>query len=229
MSVKKRAVVLLSGGLDSTTCLALAVAQELECYALSFDYGQRSRCELVAAAEIAQKMQVKEHRIIPMDMSGISGSALLDVAIAVPEKESEGIPVTYVPARNTLFLSYALAWAEVLCAEYIFIGVNARDYSGYPDCRLEYINAYQEMANIATRAGVEGQPLQIATPLMDLDKASIIRLGIAAGVDYSLTISCYQADTQGEACGVCDSCRFRRRGFLEAGVKDPTIYQEKRS
>ena len=224
MQQTRKAVVLLSGGLDSATCLALAKQQGFECYALSFDYGQRHIIELTAAARIASHMQVAEHRVIKMDLGGIGGSALTDASISVPERESAGIPVTYVPARNTIFLSFALAWAEVLQAQAIFIGVNALDYSGYPDCRPAFIEAFQQMANLATKVGVEGQTLKIATPLMALDKAAIIKAGIANGVDYSMTVSCYQLNAESEACGKCDSCRFRKKGFLEAGVPDPTRY-----
>ena len=224
MQQTRKAVVLLSGGLDSATCLALAKQQGFECYALSFDYGQRHIIELTAAARIARHMQVAEHRVIKMDLGGIGGSALTDASISVPERESAGIPVTYVPARNTIFLSFALAWAEVLQAQAIFIGVNALDYSGYPDCRPAFIEAFQQMANLATKVGVEGQTLKIATPLMALDKAAIIKAGIANGVDYSMTVSCYQLNAESEACGKCDSCRFRKKGFLEAGVPDPTRY-----
>ena len=221
------AVVLLSGGLDSTTCLALALEQGYLCYGLSFDYGQRHRSELEAAARLARDMPLADYKVIQIDMSGIGGSALTDPALAVPESETPGIPVTYVPARNTVFLSYSLAWAEVLEADAIFIGVNALDYSGYPDCRPEFITAFQRMANLATRAGLEGRELKIETPLIDMNKAQIIRAGIAAGVDYSLTVSCYQADAEGRACGRCDSCRFRRKGFAEAGLDDPTRYRQK--
>ncbi|MEY4642822.1 MAG: hypothetical protein RLZZ227_2816 [Pseudomonadota bacterium] len=223
-TANKRAVVLLSGGLDSATCLALARQQGFECYALSFDYGQRHRSELDAAGRVARHIGVAAYKVIPLDMRGIGGSALTDSTLAVPESESSGIPITYVPARNTVFLSYALAWAEVLDASAIFIGVNALDYSGYPDCRPEFIAAFQRVANLATRAGVEGHQLDIATPLIDISKADIIRKGCALGVDYSLTVSCYQADTEGRACGKCDSCRFRRKGFSEAGLPDPTRY-----
>ncbi len=219
-----RAVVLLSGGLDSATCLALAKQQGYECYALSFNYGQRHVTELDAAALIATRMQVAMHRVIKMDLGGMGGSALTDASLSVPEGGSTGIPITYVPARNTIFLAFALAWAEVVEAQAIFIGVNALDYSGYPDCRPEFIKAFQQMANLATRAGVEGQPLKIETPLLAMDKAGIIKAGMAAGVDYSMTVSCYQLNDKSEACGRCDSCRFRRKGFLEAGVPDPTRY-----
>ena len=222
---KRKAVVLISGGLDSATCLAIAKEQGYECYALSFDYGQRHRIELEAAANIAKSMQVQEHKIIPIDMSGIGGSALTDMQIAVPETETQGIPVTYVPARNTIFLSYALGWAEVLVADAIYIGVNALDYSGYPDCRPEFIDAFKKMANLATKVGVEGHIIDVETPLIDLSKAEIIKRGLALGVDYSKTISCYQAGHDGEACGRCDSCRLRLKGFRDAGVEDPTLYQ----
>ncbi len=226
LSTKKRkAVVLISGGLDSATCLAIAKEQGYECYALSFDYGQRHRIELEAAANIAKSMQVQEHKIIPIDMSGIGGSALTDMQIAVPETETQGIPITYVPARNTIFLSYALGWAEVLVADAIYIGVNALDYSGYPDCRPEFIDAFKKMANLATKVGVEGHIIDVETPLIDLSKAEIIKRGLALGVDYSKTISCYQAGHDGEACGRCDSCRLRLKGFRDAGVEDPTLYQ----
>lgn len=223
MSMKK-AVVLISGGLDSATCLAMAQAEGYTCFGLSFDYGQRHVSELNAAAALARASILQAYKVIPIDMRGIGGSALTDASIAVPEEGSEGIPVTYVPARNTVFLSYALAWAEVLEADAIFIGVNALDYSGYPDCRPEFINAFQTMANLATRRAVEGRPLQISTPLIDLTKAEIVRLGTALGVDYGLTVSCYQADSEGRACGRCDSCRLRRKGFEEAGLQDPTRY-----
>jgi len=219
-----RAVVLLSGGLDSTTCLAIAKSRGFECYALSFRYGQRSQQEIVFAERIAQAMRVNEHKIIDLDLSQIGGSALTDHAIAVPESPTSGIPITYVPARNTVFLSIALGWAEVLDACHIFTGVNAVDYSGYPDCRPDYIAAFERMANLATRAGVEGHTLHIETPLIALSKAQIVRAGVGLGVDYSLTVSCYQADDQGRGCGRCDACRLRRAGFVEAGVADPTRY-----
>jgi len=221
----RQAVVLVSGGLDSATCLAIARDRGYQCHALSFDYGQRHRIELHYAARVAASMGVRDHRIIPLDMRGIGGSALTDTSLAVPEQESEGIPITYVPARNTVFLSYALAWAEVLEAEAIFIGVNALDFSGYPDCRPEFIAAFQHMASLATRMGVEGRGPRVEAPLIDLTKAQIIRLGDSLGVDYALTLSCYQADEEGRACGRCDSCRFRRKGFEEAGVRDPTPYR----
>jgi 7-cyano-7-deazaguanine synthase len=224
----EKAVVLVSGGLDSATTLAMAKNDGLECYALSFDYGQRHRSELNAAAEVAENLGAVEHRVIALDLRAIGGSALTDDNIAVPDAASStttGIPVTYVPARNTLFLSYALAWAEVLDAQHIYIGVNAVDYSGYPDCRPEYIDAYQAMAALATKAGVEGRPASIHTPLIHLSKAEIIRRGTQLGVDYSTTISCYAADTEGRACGQCDSCRLRAAGFADAGIADPTRYQ----
>ena len=222
----KRAVVLVSGGLDSATVLATAVAEGYECYALGFDYGQRQISELKAAERVALNHGAKTHKVISLGLNDFGGSALTDHDIAVPEVEEEGIPVTYVPARNTVFLSIALAWAEVLEANHIFIGVNAVDYSGYPDCRPEFITAYENMANLATKAGVEGHKLCIETPLMRLTKAEIISMGIKAGVDYSLTVSCYQADDDGRACGVCDSCRLRAKGFSDAGVADPTRYVE---
>lgn len=219
-----RAVILVSGGLDSTTVLAIAQSQGYDCYTLSFDYGQRHRAELVAAERLSLKMGAKEHKTVILDLRTIGGSALTDDAIDVPESASEGIPVTYVPARNTVFLSIALGWAEVLGANDIFIGVNAVDYSGYPDCRLDYIQAYEQMANLATKACVEGQPLRIQTPLIDLSKAEIIRQGVELGIDYAETISCYQANADGDACGKCDSCRLRQQGFAEAGTEDPTRY-----
>ncbi len=225
MTSNKKAVVLVSGGLDSTTVLAIAREKGFDCYALSFDYGQRHIAELNAANNIASKYQVKEHRIISLDLAQLGGSALTDITIAVPKMLTEGIPVTYVPARNTLFLSYALAWAEVLKSQDIFIGVNAVDYSGYPDCRPEYISAYETMARLATKAGVEGSLLTINTPLITLSKSDIIKTSNQLGVDYSLTVSCYQADDQGRACGECDSCRFLKEGFISAGLDDPTLYQ----
>lgn len=223
-SAVKRAVVLISGGLDSTTCLAIARAQGYAIHALSFDYGQRSVSELQAARSIAASMNVAQHLVIPLGIGALGGSALTDNTMAVPVEESEGIPVTYVPARNTVFLSYALALAEVVEASAIFIGVNARDYSGYPDCRPEFIEAFERMANLATRAALEGSPVKIETPLIMMSKAEIIALGSSLGVDYAQTVSCYQADAQGRACGRCDSCRFRKKGFLESGLQDPTRY-----
>jgi 7-cyano-7-deazaguanine synthase len=217
-----KAVVLLSGGLDSATVLAL-ISQEFECHALSFNYSQRSLSEINAAMQLA-KRYAANHQIIKIDEGVMAGSALTDMTIAVPEKMSDGIPVTYVPARNTLFLSHALAVAEVLSSQDIFIGVNAVDYSGYPDCRPEYISAFENMANLATKAGVEGRRLRLHAPLIDKSKAEIIALGAKAGVDYSLTVSCYQANEQGEACGNCDSCQLRRKGFEDAGITDPTRY-----
>ena len=222
-----RAVVLLSGGLDSATCLAIAQSQDYQCFGLSFDYGQRHYTELDAAARVAESMQLAKHMVIRIDMSGIGGSALTDMSLTVPEHETPGIPITYVPARNTVFLSYALAWAEVLKANSIFIGVNALDYSGYPDCRPEFIAAFEQMANLATRVGLEGSQLKIQTPLMKMSKAEIIKTGLSLGVDYSITVSCYQADAEGHACGRCDSCRFRSKGFAEAGAIDPTRYQHR--
>jgi 7-cyano-7-deazaguanine synthase len=222
---KNRAVVLVSGGLDSATCLAIAGDRGFECYALSFDYGQRASSELIAARRLAETAGVLEHKVIELNMSAIGGSALTDTDISIPEQESEGIPVTYVPARNTVFLSYALAWAEVLNADAIFIGVNALDYSGYPDCRPEYIEAFQTLINLATKVGVEGSVISLETPLIDLTKAEIIKTGVGLSVDYGLTVSCYQADSEGRACGQCDSCRFRVSGFEKAEVEDPTRYQ----
>ncbi len=221
---EKKAVVLVSGGLDSATCLAIAQSEGFSCYALSFDYGQRHRSELEAASRLAQDMGAKDHKIIPIDMAGIGGSALTDLTIDVPETETQGIPITYVPARNTVFLAYALGWAEVISANTIFIGVNALDYSGYPDCRPEFIEAFKTMANLATKVGVEGAEIQIETPLIHLTKAEIIQKGLALNVDYGKTVSCYQADEEGRACGRCDSCRLRKKGFVEAEISDPTLY-----
>ncbi|WP_432473992.1 7-cyano-7-deazaguanine synthase QueC [Amphritea sp. HPY] len=220
------AVILLSGGLDSVTALAMAQAQGFNCYVLSFDYGQLSQTELNAAKKIASQMGVKEHKIVRLHLEDFGGSALTDSNIDMPEEEEEGIPVTYVPARNTVFMSLALAWAEVLRAQHIFIGVNAVDYSGYPDCRPEYIAAFEKMANLATATGVNGELLKIETPLIDLTKAEIIQAGTALGVDYSMTVSCYQSDADGRACRVCDSCRLRAKGFADAGLEDPTRYVE---
>ena len=220
-----KAVVLLSGGLDSATVLAQARAAGYACYSMSFDYGQRHRAELQAAARVARQLGVVEHKVIGLDLDGIGGSALTDSTIAVPEAPGEGIPVTYVPARNTVFLSLALGWAEVLGARDIFIGVNAVDYSGYPDCRAEFIEAFERMANLATREGVEGQGFRILAPLQNLSKAQIVQIGLQHGVDYGLTVSCYQADDDGRACGKCDSCRLRAAGFAAAGVADPTRYR----
>lgn len=223
--MQKKAIVLLSGGLDSITVLAHAKQQGYQCYALSFDYGQRHNAELNAAKRIAEHYQVSDHKIINLGLSAIGGSALTDEHIAVPQEPQEGIPVTYVPARNTVFLSFALGWAEVLEARDIFIGVNAVDYSGYPDCRPEFIEAFQRLANVATKAGVEGQKTTIHTPLIDLSKAEIIKMGLALGVDYAQTVSCYAADKEGRACGRCDACRLRAAGFASLGVPDPTRYQ----
>jgi 7-cyano-7-deazaguanine synthase len=220
----KKAVVLVSGGLDSATVLAIARQQGYDCYALSFDYGQRHRVELHAAARVAATLGAVTHKTITLDLAGIGGSALTDQAIAVPEQASEGIPVTYVPARNTVFLALALGWAEVLESQDIFIGVNAVDYSGYPDCRPEFIAAFEKTANLATKAGVEGRHFHIHTPLLHWSKARIIEEGQRLGIDYAITVSCYQADEQGRACGRCDSCRLRREGFAAAGVADPTRY-----
>jgi 7-cyano-7-deazaguanine synthase len=221
-----RAVVLVSGGLDSATCLAIARSEGYACHALSFAYGQRHTVELDAAARVATALGAVEHRVMNIDLAAFGGSALTDPAIPVPESPAEGVPVTYVPGRNTVFLSFALAWSEVLDAHDIFIGVNAVDYSGYPDCRPEYIAAFERMANLATRAGTEGlKPLLIRTPLIQLSKADIIRQGRILGVDYSVTVSCYQPDEQGRACGRCDACRLRRAGFEAAGIPDPTSYR----
>jgi len=222
----KSAIILLSGGLDSATVLAFAKQQGFACYALSFDYGQRAQSELAAAQQIGQVYQVIQHQIIPLSLDLFGGSALTDKHIDIPVNGGEQIPVTYVPARNTVFLSLALAWAEVLKAQDIFIGVNAVDYSGYPDCRPEFIQAYQAMANLATKAGVEGEQLQIHTPLIAKTKAQIIAMGMDLGVDYLQTVSCYQADAEGRACGACDSCRLRALGFNEAGFDDITLYQK---
>ena len=224
MAENPRAVILVSGGLDSTTVLAMARAKGYDCYTLSFDYGQRHRAELAAAERVSLALGDVEHKVVKLNLDSIGGSALTDTRIDVPEEATEGIPVTYVPARNTVFLSIALGWAEVLGAQDIFIGVNAVDYSGYPDCRPEYIAAFETMANLATRAGVEGEKLSIHAPLMNMGKGEIITAGVALGVDYALTVSCYQATAKGTACGRCDSCRLRRQGFEEAGVKDPTRY-----
>ena len=222
--IEKRAVILLSGGLDSATVVAMAREQGYACYTMSFDYGQRHRAELDAAARVARDLGAVEHKVIGLDLNGIGGSALTDSSIDVPETPGEGIPVTYVPARNTVFLSLALGWAEVLGARDIFIGVNAVDYSGYPDCRPEFIESFERMANLATKAGVEGNGFTIQAPLQNLSKADIVKAGVRLGVDYSLTVSCYQADDQGRACGKCDSCRLRAEGFSAAGISDPTKY-----
>jgi 7-cyano-7-deazaguanine synthase len=219
------AVVLLSGGLDSATTLALAQEQGFDCYALSIDYGQRHRAELGAAARIARALGAKEHRVVTVDLRGWGGSALTDGKVAVPTAPQPGIPVTYVPARNTIMLSLALGWAEVLHANAIFAGMNAVDYSGYPDCRPEYVAAFQALARLATKAGVEGAPIVIHTPIINMTKAEVILTGARLGVDYAMTVSCYQADAQGRACGRCDSCRLRREGFAASGISDPTRYQ----
>lgn len=219
-----RALVLLSGGLDSATTLAMACARGFDCYTMSFSYGQRHAVELQAAAEVARRYAVLEHRVVPIDLAAFGGSALTDMSLAVPETATEGIPITYVPARNTVFLALALAWAEVLAVRDIFIGVNAVDYSGYPDCRPEFIAAFESLANLATRAGVQGDRFRIHTPLIRLSKAEIIRAGVELGVDYAVTVSCYQPNARGEACGRCDSCRLRAEGFAGAGVSDPTRY-----
>lgn len=221
----KNAVVLLSGGLDSATVLAMARAQGYVCYALSVDYGQRHHAELAAAKRVARSLGAAEHRVVNIDLTGFGGSALTDANIAVPEHATSGIPLTYVPARNTIMLSLALAWAEVLHAQDIFFGVNAVDYSGYPDCRPEYVAAFEQMANLATKSAVEGNTLRLHAPLLHLSKADIIRQGSALGVDYAQTVSCYQADALGDACGVCDSCRLRKAGFAAAYVSDPTRYR----
>ncbi|WNW11280.1 7-cyano-7-deazaguanine synthase QueC [Pseudomonas sp. DTU_2021_1001937_2_SI_NGA_ILE_001] len=220
----KKAVILLSGGLDSATVVAMAQAEGYTCYTMSFDYGQRHRAELNAAAQVARNLGAADHKVIGLNLDGMGGSALTDSTIDVPEAPTEGIPVTYVPARNTVFLSLALGWAEVLQAQDIFIGVNAVDYSGYPDCRPEFVEAFERLANLATKAGVEGQGFKIRAPLQNLSKADIIKAGVRLGVDYSLTVSCYQADDEGRACGKCDSCRLRAEGFAAAGVADPTRY-----
>ena len=226
--MKKKAVVLLSGGLDSATCLAIANSQGFECYCLSLDYHQRHIAELQAAQNIALSLGAKQHKTVQLDLSLFGGSALTDNNIDIPESGANpipaGIPVTYVPARNTIMLSLSLAWAEVLGAQNIFIGVNALDYSGYPDCRGEYVKAFQQMANLATKSAVEGQTITVHAPLIDMTKAEIIALGTKLGVDYATTVSCYQADNLGHACGKCDSCRLRREGFIKAGISDPTRY-----
>jgi 7-cyano-7-deazaguanine synthase len=224
----ERAVVLLSGGLDSATCLAMARAEGLECHALSVHYGQRHHAELDAAARIARSHGAADHRIMRIDLAGIGGSALTDTRIDVPTTPTEGIPVTYVPARNTQMLALALGWAEVLDARQIIIGVNAVDYSGYPDCRPEFIRAFEGLANLATKAGVEGRRLSVHAPLLHMSKADIIRRGVSLGVDFSMTVSCYRSDGEGRACGECDSCRLRAAGFQNAGVPDPTRYVQRR-
>lgn len=222
---EKKAVVLLSGGLDSATVVAIARSQGFACYTMSFDYGQRHRAELQAAERVARQLGVAEHKVVGINLNGIGGSALTDTSIDVPEQPGEGVPVTYVPARNTVFLALALGWAEVLQAHDLFIGVNAVDYSGYPDCRPEFIEAFECMANLATKAGVEGNGFRIQAPLQHMSKAEIIRRGTELGVDYATTVSCYQADDDGRACGVCDSCRLRAAGFAQAGLADATRYR----
>ncbi len=223
----KKAVILFSGGLDSTTCLAIAKSQGYDCYALSFSYGQKHSSELEAAKRISELEKISMHKIIDLDLGSFGGSALTDDSIDIPTDEARGIPVTYVPARNTIFLSVGLAWAEVLEADAIFAGVNAVDYSGYPDCRPEYIQAFQAMADLATKAGIEGRGVKLETPLISLTKTEIIQLGTSLSVDYSQTVSCYQADSHGMACGKCDSCRIRARAFENANIMDPTRYVEK--
>ena len=225
MSEPKRAIVLLSGGLDSATVLAIARSQNYECYALSVEYGQRHRAELDAANRVAAAIGAQEHRVMRVDLAGIGGSALTDTTVAIPESLQPGIPVTYVPARNTLFLSLALGWAEVIGARDIFLGVNSVDYSGYPDCRPAFIEAFEGLARVATKAGVEGARFKIHAPLIEMSKADIIRAGMSLGVDFSATVSCYQADAQGRACGKCDSCRLRAAGFAAAGIPDSTRYR----
>jgi 7-cyano-7-deazaguanine synthase len=217
-------VVLLSGGLDSATVLAIARANDYACFALSVEYGQRHRAELIAAQRIATSLGAEEHRIMRVDLAGIGGSALTDTKVAIPETPGSGIPITYVPARNTLFLSLALGWAEVIGARDIFIGVNAVDYSGYPDCRPAFITKFEQLASLATKAGVEGAQFKIHSPLIDMSKSDIIREGLKRGVDFSATVSCYQADAEGRACGKCDSCRLRAAGFSAAHIPDPTRY-----
>jgi 7-cyano-7-deazaguanine synthase len=222
----KHAIVLLSGGLDSATVLAIARAQGYECHALSVDYGQRHRAELAAAQRVAAALGVREHRVMRVDLAGIGGSALTDTKVAVPETPGTGIPATYVPARNTMLLALALAWAEVIDAKSIFVGVNAVDYSGYPDCRPAFIAGFEELARLATKAGVEGASFKIHAPLIEMSKADIIRTGHKLGVDFSTTVSCYQAGVDGSACGKCDSCRLRAAGFVAAKISDPTRYRE---
>lgn len=219
-----RAVVLVSGGLDSATVLAIARERGCECYALSFDYGQRHRIELDAAQQVAESLGAAAHRLVRLDIGWMGGSALTDTRLDVPHQLSEGIPITYVPARNSIFLSIALGWAEVLNARDIFIGVNVVDYAGYPDCRPEFIQAFQQLANLGTRAGIEGDGFRVHAPLINLSKAEIIAMGVRLGVDYTLTLSCYEPDAAGRACGTCDSCRLRAQGFADAGIPDPTPY-----
>ena len=223
--IASKAVVLLSGGLDSATVLAMARAKGFDCYALSLDYGQRHHAELAAAGRVAEALGVVQHKVLPLSLDAIGGSALTDDSIAIPEAGGEGIPVTYVPARNTVFLALALGWAEVLGATDLFVGVNAVDYSGYPDCRPAFIDAFEHLANLATKAGVEGEKFKVHAPLIEMGKAEIIQAGTELGVNYALTVSCYQLDEDGVACGVCDSCRLRAEGFQSAGVTDPTPYR----
>jgi 7-cyano-7-deazaguanine synthase len=225
MNTAPRAVVLVSGGLDSATALAITRSEGFECYALSVDYGQRHAAELQAARRVSSSLQAHEHRIMRVDLAGIGGSALTDPTIPVPESPSAGIPITYVPARNTMMLALALAWAEVIGASRLVVGVNVLDSSGYPDCRPEFVQAFQQLARVATKAGVEGASLDVCAPLISMTKAEIIRAGLRLGVDYGLTVSCYQADGEGRACGRCDACRLRRDGFAAAGVPDPTRYR----
>lgn len=225
MSGKGRAVVLLSGGMDSATCLGLARDQGHDCFALSFDYGQRHRAELDASAQVARHLGATEHRILAIGLGALGGSALTDENIPVPSASVSGIPITYVPARNTVFLALGLAWAEVLGADYVYAGMNAVDYSGYPDCRPEYVASFQAMANLATRRAIEGHPVKILAPLIAMSKAEIIRLGMGLGVDFATTVSCYQSMPDGRACGQCDACRLRRAGFVAAGIPDPTRYR----
>ena len=226
MTVVRRGVVLLSGGLDSATVMAIARSEGYELYAISVAYGQRHMAEIEASADVARSLGARRHQVMHVNLNDVGGSALTDTSIDVPETPSEGIPITYVPARNTLFLSLALGWAEVVGATDIFIGVNAVDYSGYPDCRPEFVAAFERLANVATRVGIEGGGIRIHTPLIDLSKADIVRIGTQLGVDYAQTVSCYQADDQGRACGRCDSCRLRRAGFESAGISDPTRYYQ---
>lgn len=222
---RRRGVVLLSGGLDSATVLMMAKAEGYALYALSVDYGQRHKSELAAARNIARREQLVDHKIVSVDMTAFGGSALTQESINVPERMATGIPVTYVPARNTVMLSLAMAYAETIGSQDIFIGANAVDYSGYPDCRPEFIEAFEAMANLATKAAIEGKRTTVHAPLIDFSKAKIIQTGSRLGMDYALTVSCYQADEHGAACGVCDSCRLRRQGFKDAGIEDPTRYQ----
>ena len=225
MGARARAVVLLSGGLDSSTALAWARAQGFDCYALTVAYGQRHQSEIDAAARVARALAAREHRVMRVDLAGIGGSALTDWSIALPDQPGSGIPVSYVPARNTMLLALALAWAEVLGARDLVVGVNAVDYSGYPDCRPEFIRGFEALASLATKAGVEGARFTVHAPLISMSKAQIIQSGVSLGVDYAMTVSCYQADAAGRACGRCDSCRLRREGFKAAGIADPTTYQ----